>query len=636
MRIKLLMFFLLLTGVMFAQRHAAADRYFDQLAYVKSAELYETLVRKGDSTVHVLGRLGDSYYYNANMEQAEKWYGILVEKHEAEVTPDYLFRYGQALKGNRKYEEAVKWLKLSAERGGDDPGMVRLMEEGDYYTRLSNPRARLFGNLHNMAVNTEYSDFGGFIQGNSFYFASTRPSGGRTRIYDWNKQPFLNMYVGDRMGNELYDSRKLEGEINTRYHEATVAITRDGQTMYFTRDNAEDGKRSEKDEQGTVHLQLYKASPGADGTWGNIEELPFNHVSYSVGHPALSPDEKKLYFVSDMPGGYGVTDIYVVDIHDDGSYGEPENLGRTINTRGREMFPFVDKDGVLYFSSNGHPGLGGLDILKSEPVNGTFGKVTNPGVPVNSPMDDFGFVMNEDNTEGYLSSNRIGGKGDDDIYHFTARECTVTVSGVITDKSSGEPLVEASVRIVEPGGGVVARALTDPDGRYRLRADCLEGTYTVVAEQEDYRSGQQEVNVKGREEARADLALTPLIVEDEIVIKPVYFDYNRWDIRPDAEYELEHIVNVMNAHPEMVIKIEAHTDSRGNDAYNEKLSDNRAKATRDYLYSRGIAEDRIESAIGYGEKHLLNHCANGVDCTEEEHQLNRRSSFIIIGRQAER
>ncbi|WP_461532689.1 OmpA family protein [Sinomicrobium sp.] len=632
LRIKLAVFFLLCTTGVFSQRHLAADRYFDQLAYVKSAELYEGLVRKGDSTVHVLGRLGDSYYYNTNMEQAEKWYGILIRMYEQEVGPDYLFRYAQVLKGNRKYEEAVKWLKKSAEKGGDDPEMIRLIEEGDYYTKLNNPKARLFGNLHNMAINTEYSDFGGFVQGDKFYFASTKPSGGRTRIYDWNKQPFLDIYVGDRMGNELYDARKLEGEVNSRFHEATVTITKDGQTMYFTRDNAENGKRTEKDEKGTVHLQLYKASLGADGTWGNIVELPFNDVSYSVGHPALSPDEKKLYFVSDMPGGYGVTDIYVVDIHGDGTYSTPENLGKTINTRGREMFPFVDKDGVLYFSSNGHPGLGGLDILISEPVNGAFGKVTNPGVPINSPMDDFGFVMNEDKTEGYLSSNRIGGKGDDDIYHFTARECMVTINGVVTDKSSEEPLVEASVRIVAPGGGVVAKVLTDTDGQYSLKADCLEGSYTVVAELEDYRAEQQEVNVNGKEEAEVNFALTPLIVEDEIVINPIYFDYNRWEIRPDAEYELEHIVSVMNAHPEMVIKIEAHTDSRGNDAYNEKLSDNRAKATRDYLYSRGIAEERIESAIGYGEKHLLNHCANGVDCTEEEHQQNRRSSFIIVRR----
>ncbi len=633
MRKKLLLLLLLGMTWSYAQQRTVADRYFEKLAYVKSADLYATLVKKGDSSMHVLSRLGDSYYYNTNMKEAEKWYGILLSKYGEEVKPDYLFRYAQALKGNEKYEEAVKWMKASAERGGSDPEMLRLLEEGDYYTRLTNPKARLFGNVHNLAINTEYSDFGCFIFGARFYFASTRPSKGRTKIYDWNKQPFLNIYAGNRIGNEIDEAHKLEGEINTQYHEATMVITGDGKTMYFTRDNSDNGRRSEKDEEGTVHLQLYKATLDEDGKWGNITELPFNNVSYSVGHPALSPDGKKLYFVSDMPGGYGVTDIYAVDIHDDGSYGEPQNLGNTINTRGREMFPFIDKDGVLYFSSNGHPGLGGLDILKSEPQNGGFGKVTNPGVPINSALDDFAFMMNEDNTEGYLSSNRLGGKGDDDIYHFTARECTVTISGVITDSRTEEPLVEASVRLIEPGGGVVAKALTDVDGIYRLRGDCLDGAYTVVAEQEDYRSGQKEVDVKGKEEAKADIALTPLIIEDEIVIKPIYFDYNKWDIRPDAEYELEHIVNVMNAHPEMVIRIESHTDSRGNDAYNEKLSDNRAKATRDYIYSRGIAEDRIESAIGYGEKQLLNNCANGVDCTEEEHQMNRRSSFIIVRKQ---
>lgn len=616
----------------YGQQRTVADRYFDKLAYVKSAELYRALVKKGDSSVHVLSRLGDSYYYNTNMEEAERWYGILISKYENEVEPDYLFRYAQALKGNRKYDEAMKWMKTSAERGGSDPEVLRLLEEGDYYTRLTNPRAKLFGNVHNLAINTEYSDFGGFIFGDRFYFASTRPSKGRTRIYDWNKQPFLNIYAGHRIGNEVDEVNKLKGEINTQYHEATLAITSDGRTMYFTRDNADNGRRSEKDEEGTVHLQLYKATLDEEGKWADITALPFNNIGYSVGHPALSPDEEKLYFVSDMPGGHGVTDIYVVDINDDGSYGTPQNLGSPVNTRGREMFPFVDKDGVLYFSSNGHPGLGGLDIVKSEPQNGRFGKVTNPGVPINSALDDFAFMMNGDNTEGYLSSNRLGGKGDDDIYHFTARDCEVAISGKVTDSRTEEPLIEASVRLIEPGGGVVAKVLTDVDGMYTLKGDCLDGAYTVVADMEDYRSGQKEINVKGKEEATANLALTPLIIEDEIVINPIYFDYDKWNIRPDAEYELEHIVSVMNAHPEMIIKIESHTDSRGNDAYNEKLSDNRAKATRDYLYSRGIAEDRIESAIGYGEKQLLNNCSNGVDCTEEEHQLNRRSAFIIVQR----
>ncbi|MGS2739878.1 OmpA family protein [Sinomicrobium sp. M5D2P17] len=630
MRKKLLLLLLLGITWSYGQQRTVADRYFEKLAYVKSADLYAALVKKGDSSMHVLSRLGDSYYYNTNMKEAEKWYDILLSKYGEEVKPDYLFRYAQSLKGNEKYDEAMKWMKASAERGGSDPEMLRLLEEGDYYTRLTNPKARLFGNVHNLAMNTEYSDFGCFIFGNRFYFASTRPSKGRTKIYDWNKQPFLNIYAGNRIGNEVDEIYKLEGEINTQYHEATMVITNDGKTMYFTRDNSDNGRRSEKDEEGTVHLQLYKAIQDEEGKWGSITELPFNNVSYSVGHPALSPDEKKLYFVSDMPGGYGVTDIYVVDIQDDGSYSEPQNLGNTINTRGREMFPFVDKDGVLYFSSNGHPGLGGLDIQKSEPQSGGFGKVENPGVPINSALDDFAFMMNEDNTEGYLSSNRLGGKGDDDIYHFTARECMVTIRGTITDSRTEEPLVEASVRLIEPGGGVVAKVLTDVDGMYRLKGDCLDGVYTVVAEQEDYRSGQKEVNVKGKEEVKADIALTPLIIADEIVINPIYFDYDKWDIRPDAEYELEHIVSVMNAHPEMVIKIESHTDSRGNDTYNEKLSDNRAKATRDYIYSRGVAKGRIESAIGYGEKRLLNNCANGVDCTEEEHQMNRRSSFIII------
>jgi len=647
MRKKLLVILLLFTTIVFGQRKYFADRYFDEFAYKKSAELYENLYEKGDTSAYVLSRIGDSYYNNSEYEKAEQWYEELLKNYDGEVSTEYYFKYAQTLKSNGKVDASDKWMLKFRNIDSQDSRPQALEENRDYFSEYTNKNT-VYLNVHNISQNTEYSDFGGFIYDNKLFFASTKPYSKETqRIYRWNNQPFLNVYTADQQ--EITEERILDvdtaqkfDDVNSKYHESNVVFTKDGNTLYFTRDNY-DGRKLRKDRENTVNLKLYR-SDKVDGKWSDVVELPFNSNDYSVGHPALSPDEETLYFVSDMPGGVGMTDLYKVSISDNHkTYGTPVNLGKTINTEGKEMFPYVGENNTLYFSSNGHLGLGALDIFESKVSGDSFTEPVNLAKPINGPMDDFAFVINEELTNGYFSSNREGGKGDDDIYSFIISICKESIEGIVTEVTTKEPINEATVKLIDKSGKVLAEQVTKADGKYAFTDLLCETDFTVVATKSDYRQDQKEVATidVDKEIIEANLQLESLIQAPvvnatealpQIVIRPIYFDFDKYNIREDARYELEHIVDVMRNNPEMVIKIESHTDSRATRAYNRVLSDNRAKSTRSYLISRGIASNRIESAIGYGEDRLLNHCddANMKKCSEEEHQLNRRSYFYIV------
>ncbi len=637
---------LMFSLTLMSQRRYAADRYFKEFSYKKSAELYERIYEKGDSSYDVLSRLGDSYYFNHDYDKAAYWYSQLMNIDESSVSSEHIFRYAQALKSTGKVSESDGWLlKLSHIKGDDSRGKA-LENNKDYFVKYSQAN-KTYINIHNLSINTEFSDFGGFVFEDKFYFASTRPLGTRLdkKKYRWNNQPYLNLYKSSE--NFMKDVGVLElkpaeqiVDVSTKFHESNGIITQDGTTMYFTRDNY-DGNTLKRDQDHISHLKIYKAKKGLSGNWESIEELPFNSDSYSIGHPALSADEKILYFVSDMPGGIGETDIYKVSILENGAYGAVENLGTSINTEGREMFPFLDKDNTMYFASDGHLGLGALDIFESKYKKEGFTRPVNLGHPINGPFDDFSFVINAKHSFGYFSSNRKGGKGDDDIYSFMIFKCKEDIEGNITEKGTDLPIKDVRVRLINDKGEPVSETVTKADGTYMFELIDCENTYTVVASKEDYRNTQDFTNTEDIDNKVivANLQLEPLIVESkvkdtesQIVIRPIYFDYGKSKIRDDAEYELEHIVTVMQNHRDMVIRIESHTDSRSSKAFNKELSSNRAKSTRDYLVSRGISPSRILSAIGYGETQLLNNCndTNKSKCSEEEHQRNRRSYFYIV------
>ena len=634
MKTKLFIFiFALSSTFMFAQRKLA-DKFFDNYSYIKATELYEEAVKKGDSSEHVLTRLGDCYYNNSKTAEAAVWYGKALKKYD-DVNPEYIYKYIQTQRSLNNFAEANKWLeKFQNIQGNDSRGKLYDKDNLDIYKDLEDTDGDVIVDVENLPINSEYSDFGSYVYNGELIFASARNTDEKKK-YGWNNEPFLDLYqvsVKEVDGKKEFGSPDFikADKINTDYHEASVAITNDGKTMYFTRDNVDRKNKLGYDKKGTSHLKMYKASL-VDEQWADIVELPFNDDVYSTGHPALSPDNTKLYFVSDREGGIGQTDIYEVDIQGDNSYSEPRNLGEKINTEGREMFPFVSKDSIMYFSSDGYLGLGLLDIYKSNILKDENADPVNMGAPYNSGYDDFAYFVNGNKKTGYFSSDRPEGQGSDDIYGFKAEKCKQIIEGIARDKKTNEILAGVEVKLINKAGKIVETYTTGEDGSFKLNADC-DKTYTVLGSREDYKDDKVEVTTDKTNEkvSNADLYLQPLIDNDQIVINPIFFDFDKWNIRTDAEYELENIVDVMREHPKMIIKIESHTDSRGSDSYNLKLSDRRAKSTRDYLISRGIGADRIESAIGYGETQLLNKCSNGVKCTEEEHQMNRRSYFYIL------
>tara|TARA_R110002073_G_scaffold17446_3_gene65653 strand:- start:12208 stop:14127 length:1920 start_codon:yes stop_codon:yes gene_type:complete len=633
MKTKVLLIILLLSGSLTYAQSKLADKFFENFAYVRASELYEEAVANGDDSQHVLTRLGDCYYNNSNAAKAATWYKKALDKYP-NINPEYIYKYSQVQRSLGNYQVAEDYLQKFKERRSNDRRTEFILGDIKIYEELSSME-KVYIEVTNLDINTEYSDFGSFEYNDKLYFASARNTS--TKLYDWNEEPFLDIYQVDVTDNNGVKSFAKPGfimadQVNTDYHEASVAITNDGKTVYFTRDNVNKRNRLDYDKKGTTHLKIYKASLN-NGTWKDIEELPFNDDVFSTGHPALSPDNKTLYFVSDrdVEGSFGQTDIYKVSINEDGSYGDPENLGPNVNTEGREMFPFVAKDSTLYFSSDGYLNLGLLDIYKSDVLKESDAKPINLGAPYNSGADDFAFYINSENNTGYFSSNREGGKGSDDIYSFASYECKQTVTGIARDSKTQEPLNAVSIEIINDAGVIMQTITTATNGAYAYEIDCNQ-KYSIRGSKPNYKDDVQHF-IAGSEnnfENNVDLNLIPLCFGSEIVINPIFFDFDKWNIRTDAQYELENIVSVMRDHPEMVIKIESHTDSRGSDKYNIKLSDRRAKSTRDYLLSRNIAPERIESAIGYGETQLLNECSNGVKCSKEKHQKNRRSKFLIV------
>lgn len=619
---------------------ASAGKEYEKYAYIDAIKTYERIAEKGYKSQDMLQKLGNSYYFNADLENAAKWYGELFAMTE-DVDAEYFYRYSQSLKGIGEYDKANAMLEKFNQKSGIDTRGKLFQEKKDYLEEIKKNSGRY--NVENAGINSEYSDYGSAFFGDKVVFTSARDTGNFSRRkHAWTNMYFTNMYASDLSPEgALSAPTKFAKSLNTKFHEATPAFTKDGKTMYFTRNNYNNGKKGKSNEKVTL-LKIYKATLEGE-KWTNITELPFNNNDYSVAHPALSPDGKTLYFASDMPGTLGQSDIFKVTINADGSFGTPENLGSQINTPGRESFPFVSDENELYFASDGQLGLGGFDIFVSKIQNdGSFKEVMNIGEPANSKKDDFGFLINAKTKIGFLSSNRDGGNGNDDIYKFLETKkleftCEQRLSGTITDAETGVILPNAKVALFDEKFNKLKETTADANGKYSFEKVECEKTYYLRAEKPEYVTKEVKTTIS-KESGETDLpiALEKIVkkvkVGDDLAktfgIKIIYFDLDKWNIRPDTATDLAKIVDAMQEYPTMKVDVRSHTDSRQTHKYNEKLSDRRAKSTVAWMVNDGINASRL-TGKGYGETQLVNKCADGVECSEEEHQLNRRSEFII-------
>lgn len=595
-----------------------ADKLFDTYQYVGAIEEYSKLANSKNASPYVYSQLADSYYNVFNIEEASKWYAKAIE---AKVSAETYYRYAQTLKALGKYQEANTQMDQFASLSPNDTRAKEHKMNPNYIPSLAN-KSKLFDVAETTITSKEQSDFGAFLSNdNTLYFVSTRSTSKKTD--KWTAQPYLDIFQSTRNADGTLSEVTPVKELNTPFHDGPVALTNDGNTMFFARDSHSQGQY-EKNKKSNVKVGqqgLYKATK-MDGKWTNIEALPFNSTSYSVTHPSLSKDGKTLYFSSNMPGGVGESDIWKVTI-DANSYGTPQNLGTTVNTPGKENFPFITEDNMLYFASSGKQGFGGLDVFKinlneSEPAQ-------NVGKPVNTEKDDFSFSFNTSKNIGYFSSNR---NGSDAIYAATPI-CTAEVITTVTNKKTGAILPNALVAILDGNGNTIATKQSDAEGKVNYDIEC--GTdYSLSVALQNFESATFPIQ-KGKQNQiliSAELVPVEVVITDrEVLLNNVYFEFNKSNITAKSANELDKLVRVMMENPTMVIFVKAHTDSKGSASYNLKLSEQRAQSTVQYLISKGIPVDHI-SGKGLGNAEPKIDCNS--NCSEEEHAQNRRSEFIIL------
>lgn len=625
----------------FAQKAkiASADKKYDSYAYVDAIQTYERLAAKGYQSVEMFEKLGNAYYFNSDFEKAAQSYEKLYQL-QPELAPEYYYRYAQSLKATGKEKEAATVLAQFESKSTGDSRVKRLKTNSNYLNEIRSNLGRY--TIDNAGINSKYSDYGSAIVENQLVFASARDTGGVIQNkHAWTGKHFTNLYAAN-VDSELSPSNpsRYDANINSKFHEATPVFTKDGNTMYFTRNDYLDGKRG-KDVNKFTLLKIYKATL-VNKRWTNVTELPFNSNNFSSAHPALSPDEQTLYFASDRPGTIGQSDLYKVSINSDGTYGDPINLGTAINTEARETFPFVTKDNQLYFASDGHPGLGGLDIFRTNINNdGSIGIIENDGGEVNSPKDDFGYYRDSETNNGFFSSNRDGGMGSDDIYKFTFKpSCKQSLKGIVTDSKTAAVLANTTITLIDNQYNTIGETTTDSSGNYSFEVKC-SNSYSVRAIKTEYSPKELKISIPTTiGETKLDIQLESSVckvaVGDDLGkcfgIKMIYFDLDKSNIRKEAALDLAKILDVLNQNPTMKLDIRSHTDCRQTAKYNMALSERRAKATIAWLVSKGVDGSRL-TGKGYGESQLINDCGceptNQSNCSEEQHQMNRRSEFII-------
>lgn len=648
------------------------DRFFDKGDYINAAKYYELALEK-ERHKKDLENLATCYYNTFQYRLASRYLKQLVKGRFGEKDKNYNnefnFKLYQVLSALGDYETGLEYLKVYKENNSKPIDVAEAIDVIETF-KLKTPDYK----VEKTQFNSDASEFGAVKFGDSVYFSSDRATNQLfEKTYKWTHQSFLDIYATsvNKKNDTIGLVKSMPESINSKYHEGNFCFSKDGNTLYVSRSNTVKGKREFNDDN-TNNIHLYK-SVKENGVWSIPEKLPFNLNGFSYQHPALSLDEKKLYFSSNIEGGFGSFDLYYIDLTED-EMAKPINLGATINTENREHFPFISNKGHLFFASNGHLGLGMLDNFVSELVDGLFTTPTNLGAPINSQYDDFSLTYYNEN-EGFFASNR--NKKNDDIFQF---------------KQSGEIFIREYINTFEvrdavtkdyiPNAKVILNSrknvelynntLTNPSvfnmnllaDRYEFKAES-EGYYSkslqvevlekqdqthvlylkqipppppVVVDPVEAIIVKKKIDKKLKEEDPTRFALLtdvdgPPVIEKDgklfFQLEPIYFDFNTWNIRSDSKKILDALAAKLERYPKIYLKISAHTDSRGTAKYNQILSERRAESTRNYLALEGYINARRLSFKGFGEMEPIVPCPM-LNCSEEEHQLNRRSEFEIV------
>ncbi len=607
--------------------YLAGERFYQDMAYNKSIPKLEKCLSMKDFP-EAKKMLAEDYRATNNSKQAEKWYKDVIALPDARPS-DYLY-CAQAMISNGNYSDAKGILTQYLEKVPGDKVGTMLLASCDSVNHFKKDSSRYM--VEDVSINSGSSMAPVFYDG-GIVFSSDRNSS--AKVYQWTGRNFLDLYYAKDNGEGNFAAPELlKGPVNGIYHDADATFSPDGSTMYFTRNNYT-GKKVKESGDDIVLMKIYSATKDANGEWTNITELPFNNNDYSCGHPAIANRGATLYFVSDMPGGQGGTDIWMVKKEGEG-WGTPVNLGSTINTPMNEMFPYMMNDTMLYFASNGLYGLGGLDIYSSKKDGNSWSRPTNLGYPINTSHDDFGYLPEKNGETGYFTSNRESNDGSTDkIYHYIKPELKFTLAGSVVNKSDQSPVQGAIVTLLNKKTGVKENTTTDADGNFKFQLS-QNTDYSVTANKDGYFSKTEDITTIGKKvsedmKVTLKLEIEKIEINKPIVLRNIYYDFDKANIRPDAALELDKLVKILNENPSIKIELSSHTDCRGSNEYNQKLSQRRAESAVAYIISKGISKDRI-TAKGYGESVPAVNCAPTCEsCTEEQHQENRRTEFKVLG-----
>jgi outer membrane protein OmpA-like peptidoglycan-associated protein/tetratricopeptide (TPR) repeat protein len=634
----LLIVALLIGGTQVFAQKAKADRLFTSFNYTKAIPYYEKLASKNNRhAAFAMQRLGDCHRLSGNFEESARWYSnaSVIDTTNA----DLFFNYAQSLRSIGKYEEAAEQFLKYAALKPDDPRGELFARYSREVIKWSEPEFE-YELINAETINTNYADFSPVYGKDGIIFTSDRMARSGEKRYGWTGAYYLDLFYSPLKKEEGKDFSSpgspslYSAGLSQAFHDGPATFSSDFSTVYFTRVTRKIGE-IDSSRYYTNKLKIYSSKYLEENKWSDPEPFFLNSDSYSVGHPALTADGKTLYFVSDMPGGQGGTDIYKVNKTDEG-WGPAENLGSVINTFGNEMFPYIHKDKVLYFSSDGHPGLGSLDVFMAGISGSEYAKPENMKAPVNSPADDFGIVINDNDKEGMISSNRPGGKGEDDIYMISIKERlpdSVLISGLVKDRESLEVLRNSTVFAWNLQTSEIVVLKTDDKGYYEIWAK-PGSSFTMKGMKNGFSPDCLSLAIDPKTKATSmenrDLLLGKYKVDQIFRLENIYYDFDKWNIRADASVELDKVVAFLNENPDIIVELGSHTDSRGSFKYNERLSERRAQSAVDYIVLNGISNKRI-TAKGYGEYQLVNSCSDGVKCSDEEHQDNRRTEVKITG-----